>query len=125
MRLRKKNGQSTAEYAILIGLVVGAALAMQVYVRRGLQGRTKDVVDHTGAAGDVGGQTLEFTSGQYEPYYASSSAQSKTDATKTERLKKEGEVERVVGSEVTDASRQQVIGWQEEDTSAPGYLGGH
>ncbi len=38
--LSKKRGQSTAEYAVLIALVIGAAIAMQTYVKRGLQGRT-------------------------------------------------------------------------------------
>lgn len=37
-----KKAQNTAEYAILIALVVGAAIGMQTYVKRGLQGRVKD-----------------------------------------------------------------------------------
>lgn len=40
--LRGKKAQSTAEYAILIGLVVAAVIAMQTYVKRGFQGRMKD-----------------------------------------------------------------------------------
>ncbi len=45
MRLLKKAGQSTAEYAIVIALVVGALVVMQVYVKRGIQGRFKDTTD--------------------------------------------------------------------------------
>ena len=37
-----KKAQNTAEYAILIVLVVGAVIAMQTYVKRGWQGRVKD-----------------------------------------------------------------------------------
>ena len=44
----KRKGQSTAEYAIVIGLVIAAAVAMQVYVKRGLQGKMKDAVDDNG-----------------------------------------------------------------------------
>ena len=40
-----KRAQSTAEYAIVIALVIGAVVAMQVYVRRGLQARMKGAVD--------------------------------------------------------------------------------
>jgi hypothetical protein len=43
--LLKRKGQSTAEYAILIGLVIGALVVMQVYVKRGMQGRMKDATD--------------------------------------------------------------------------------
>ncbi len=40
-----KKGQNTAEYAILIGLVIAGALAMQTYVKRGMQGRVHDASD--------------------------------------------------------------------------------
>ncbi len=71
--LRKlgKRAQTTAEYAVLIALVVGAVVAMQIYIKRGLQGRMRNVVDDT----SIGGQasTGGILSGeQYEPYYASS-----------------------------------------------------
>jgi len=44
--LRRIRGQSTAEYAIVIGLVIAAAVGMQVYVKRSLQGKIKDAVDY-------------------------------------------------------------------------------
>lgn len=69
-----RKGQNTAEYAILIALVVAAAVAMQVYVRRGLQGRVADAVDYTGPVGSpIAGTPLNFTTRQYEPYYQQSS----------------------------------------------------
>jgi len=40
-----KKGQNTAEYAILIALVIAAAVAMQTYVKRGMQGRVHDASD--------------------------------------------------------------------------------
>lgn len=39
---RISRGQSTAEYAIVIALVLGAAIAMQTFVRRTIQGRVAD-----------------------------------------------------------------------------------
>jgi Flp pilus assembly pilin Flp len=38
-------GQSTVEYAVLLAVVAAALIAMQVYVRRGLQGRIRDLAD--------------------------------------------------------------------------------
>ena len=35
---RKRAGQSTAEYAVLFAIVIGAAIAMQQYVKSRLQG---------------------------------------------------------------------------------------
>jgi len=67
-----RKGQNVLEYSILIALVVGAAIAMQTYVKRGLQGRVRNAVDHVGVVGDVGGAPLVLSGDQYEPYYAES-----------------------------------------------------
>jgi len=40
-----RKAQSTAEYAIIIGVVVGALIVMQTYIKRGIQGRFKDATD--------------------------------------------------------------------------------
>jgi len=103
-----KRGQTTAEYAILIALVVGAAMAMQIYVKRGLQGRVKDVVDHTGAGGEVGNATLSFSAAQYEPYYVTSTGTTSQTATDTENVAEGGVVSR--GSTTsTTSDRSQTI----------------
>ena len=65
-RARNRRGQSMAEYAIVLTVVIGAIVAMQLYVKRGLQAKVKDVTDVVGA-GLTGSKT-----NQYEPYYASS-----------------------------------------------------
>ncbi|MFZ5800495.1 MAG: hypothetical protein ACOY3D_03835 [Candidatus Omnitrophota bacterium] len=69
----KSKAQSTAEYAILLGLVIAAAAAMQIYMKRGLQARvhdaSKSLVNQT-AALDAGlGEENKY---QYEPYYLNS-----------------------------------------------------
>ena len=86
LRRLGKRAQTTAEYAILIALVVGAVVAMQIYVKRGIQGRVRNVVDHTGAGGDVAGQTLNFTAEQYEPYYTTSTADTTQNTGSTETM---------------------------------------
>lgn len=52
IRLYRAFGQSTTEYAVLLALVATAIIAMQVYVRRGLQGRIKGLADQI--SGDKG-----------------------------------------------------------------------
>lgn len=89
--LKNKKAQNTAEYAIIIGLVVAAAAAMQTYVKRGLQGGMKFAVDK---AGKLGGTD------QYEPYYLESSYETTTSKYKdTEETKAGGEVERKFGAD--------------------------
>ncbi len=72
MLIKLKKAQSTAEYAILISVIVGAALAMQVYVKRSLQAKMHDASGVLSATtGDVTGDGVTLgTSKQYEPYYA-------------------------------------------------------
>ena len=46
--LRKRKGQSTLEYAILIIIIIGALLSIQMYIRRGVQGRLRSASDDIG-----------------------------------------------------------------------------
>lgn len=103
-----KKGQSTAEYAVLIGLIVATALAMQIYIRRGLQGRIAEGVDHTGTGGIVGGETLTFSGSQYEPYYLTSNASENRTANETENLLLGGGVSRATNA-TSNVSRNQII----------------
>jgi len=45
---RRKKGQSTLEYAVLIIIIIGALLSIQVYIKRGVQGRLKQATDDIG-----------------------------------------------------------------------------
>ena len=65
-----RKGQSTAEYAIVIALVIAAAVAMQIYIKRKLQGKVKDAVDYNEVhAGTNWLNPGEPTLKQYDPYY--------------------------------------------------------
>ncbi len=46
--LKKIKGQSTLEYAVLIIIIIGALLSIQVYIKRGLQGRMRSATDDIG-----------------------------------------------------------------------------
>lgn len=43
-----KRGQTSLEYAVLLIIVIGAFIAIQNYMKRGVQGRWKSAVDDLG-----------------------------------------------------------------------------
>jgi len=76
--LKNKKAQGTAEYALLISLVVAAVIAMQTYAQRAIQARIRD------AAIYMTNQTATLgNSNQYEPYYTTSSYDVYRDSTDT------------------------------------------
>ncbi len=107
-----KRAQTTAEYAILIALIVGAVVAMQIYVKRGIQGRVRDVVDHTGTGGEVAGENLTFTASQYEPYYNQSTANTTQSASSSDQL--------LTGGGTSRESKSDVNVTREATVSGPG-----
>lgn len=46
--LLNRKAQSTLEYAVLIAIVVAAFLAMQIYMKRGVQGKLRSAADQIG-----------------------------------------------------------------------------
>jgi uncharacterized protein (UPF0333 family) len=44
----KRKGQSTLEYGIVIAVIVAALIAMQTYIKRGVQGRLRQATDDIG-----------------------------------------------------------------------------
>lgn len=46
--LRTFKAQSILEYSVVIVVIIAALLAMQVYIKRGMQGRWKEAVDQVG-----------------------------------------------------------------------------
>ncbi len=46
--LRKRTGQSTLEYALIIAVVIAALIAIQVYMRRSVTGRLRSSSDQIG-----------------------------------------------------------------------------
>jgi Flp pilus assembly pilin Flp len=58
-------GQSVTEYAVLLALVAAALMAMQVYLKRGIQGRIRDLADQISPTHYEQGQTTSnFTTEQ-------------------------------------------------------------
>jgi exopolysaccharide biosynthesis protein len=72
--LRKIKGQSTLEYAILIAVIIAALLAMQNFVKRGVQGRLRST-----AVDVAGGSEYDL----YEPGYTNTDEQVTSTTTVT------------------------------------------
>jgi Flp pilus assembly pilin Flp len=88
---RKKNnrkGQNTAEYAILISLVVAGIIAMQTYAQRALQGRVQaasTLLSDQGTTATEPGWVLNNIR-QYEPYYLESNYEIDKTGIEAQRL---------------------------------------
>ncbi len=61
--MMKKNAQNTAEFAAIMAIVIGAAIAMQTYVKRGYQEGVRFAVEKMARPG---------AASQIEPYYLES-----------------------------------------------------
>lgn len=92
--LMNKKAQTTAEYAILIALVVGAAIAMQTYVKRAWQGNLKDHADALGS--------------QYEPTYLSTEFDTDSNNTINTTTNAGGQVARDIDKSVTRTGSQTI-----------------
>jgi len=57
-RTKLRKGQSTLEYVILIIIIMGALMSIQVYIKRGLQGRMKQATDDIGDQYSVGNTSI-------------------------------------------------------------------
>jgi len=106
--LRHTKAQSTAEYVIVLGLIVAAVIAMQTYVKRGFQGRIKDAVDYTDQGGQAG-NAVAFTTKQYEPYYLESKFGTERSSEDTENLAEGGAVSRASTETSTRSGSQTIL----------------
>lgn len=112
--LKNKKAQNTAEYALLIALVVAGVIAMQTYAQRALQARVRD------ASLFMAGQTNAIgTSNQYEPYYLSSNYQVSRNSNETTLL------DNVTSGKSMDSLRARGSGgFQQSTYNAAGLVNG-
>jgi len=110
LRLKNKKAQSTAEYVVVLGLIVAAVVAMQTYIKRGFQGRLKDAVDYVDQGGQSGNVVTFNGNEQYEPYYLSSTFNTNRSDNSTQELFTGGSVNRT-SNEGTTRIGYQNIAW--------------
>lgn len=82
----KKKAQTTAEYAILIALVVAAIAGMQVYIKRGINAQVKAGVDQMSTGMGLSGAL------QYEPTYSGSSGSTTQSVNETDTWAGDGAI---------------------------------
>lgn len=114
--MKTRSGQTTAEYAIALGVVLAALVAMQVYVRRGINAQMRAGVDEFTQAGSTDRSWLNNTDirtgdvklgsapqSQYEPYYAEAKTMTVKESVQEENINLQtGTIRRdVVGTEKT------------------------
>jgi hypothetical protein len=105
---RKKHnrkGQNTAEYAILISLVVAGIIAMQTYAQRALQGRVQAASTLMADQGTAGTSNFVLDDiKQYEPYYLESDYDITRNSAEAQRLIK-GDTRAITTTEDSTRSR--------------------
>ena len=110
-------GQTTAEYAVVLGVVVAAIIGMQIYVKRGMNARLKDASDSAVSAMwdklQIAGKP-GIDDQQYEPYYTSSDYNSIQSADHQENVATGGVVTRSGINEKTTRT-----GHQDTDGAVP------
>lgn len=86
IKLRKNRAQNTAEYAIVIGLVVAAIIGMQPFIKRAWQGKAKQFTDEYVKCGEEG--TTFGTDADYQYEYGATYADISTNqsASSTEKI---------------------------------------
>ena len=46
--LKKRNGQSVVEYAVMVAVVIAALIALNIFIKRGFMGRYRSYGDQAG-----------------------------------------------------------------------------
>ena len=108
--LKNKKAQNTAEYALLIALVVAGVIAMQTYAQRALQARMRDAsLKMAEKTSDIG------TTNQYEPYYLRTQYNIDRDTTETSFL-----TANTAGSKTDNTRGRDIGGFQESSYNTVG-----
>lgn len=122
--LAKNKAQSTAEYVIVLGLIVGVVLAMQTYIKRGFQARIKQATNYVEGSTHITGsgvnsdgipynferpEGVDFVGEQYEPYYTQSYLEREQTASKTTGLKRGGAFSKNIEKEELSVTGTQQI----------------
>jgi len=93
--LGQKRGQVILEYAVLIVIIIGALLTIQIYIKRGVQGRLKSAAD------DIGDQYSDGNTNVIETTHRMGITQESFNAGTT--------VSEIIGNEATNTVKNSVI----------------
>lgn len=117
--IKNKKAQQTAEYALLISLVVAAVIAMQTYAQRTIQARIRDASQYLTAQTSALGAT-----NQYEPYYQQSDYTVRADEQSTEVLGQRASGDGLFRLEEDTTRNRDTGGFQTQLYNAAGLVNG-
>jgi Flp pilus assembly pilin Flp len=103
--LNQKRGQSTLEYAVLVVVIIGALLTIQVYIKRGVQGRLKSAAD------DIGDQYSDGNTNEIKTTVRNSSTEETFNAgTSESKIMGNGEITNTTDNSVIVNTQQEFWG---------------
>ncbi len=103
MRFRlNKRAQSTLEYALLIGVIVAGLIAMQMYLKRGYQGKLRESSDQIGD--------------QYSPEHTTSKTSITKESTTQETVQNKVTRTEFVEPEKTNQTNEEKIDTLDKET---------
>jgi hypothetical protein len=106
---RQNKAQTTLEYAILIGVIVAGLIAMQIYLKRGYQGKLRESADSMGQQFSAGETTMDYGSTSY-----TNSTENVTGGVTTSTIKAQNS-ERRGAERVNDFKKEQKWGnWTDD-----------
>lgn len=97
------KGQSTLEYAILVIIIIGALVTIQVYVKRGVQGRLKSSSD------DIGDQFSPGNTNSIKTTATHSKSQQLVGVDASGNAKQGQSVDKIVEPEITNTQENSQI----------------
>ncbi len=97
MSYLRTKAQSTLEYVILLGVVVAALIAMNVYIKRSAEGRLRESTDQIGE--------------QYDAGNTESTYKTVTHSSQTEVSSKGGASTTTISSNQTRTGNERVLKW--------------
>lgn len=106
-RINRLKAQTISEYTLFIAIAFIAILTMNVYVKRGLQGRYADGADL--ATGYLSTQVGKDVS-QYEPYYEESGTTINSPRSIGEEVRDSGWIKRILAATSTTVNGKSVEG---------------
>ena len=115
---KNKKAQNTAEYAILISLVVAGIIAMQTYAQRALQARVRDASLYLKNQTKSLGNTV-----QYEPYYLESRYKVTRDDNEIQKLGQRADKSGLFKQETNSTTEREEGGFQQQSYDTTTKLG--
>ncbi|MDD5560989.1 MAG: hypothetical protein PHT50_02520 [Candidatus Omnitrophica bacterium] len=101
-KFKRNKAQTTLEYAILIGVIVAGLIAMQVYLKRGYQGKLRESADSMGQQFSPG-----YTTGHYTTTSSTESSEVLKDKQTVSTIPTDGQTSDKTTSESVATSDQE------------------